>query len=112
MKCISCGFEYTYEDNGKIVCSACQFEWDPNEIEKDSTELVLDSNNNELKDGDDVFVINDLKVKGSSQVIKQGTKVSNIRLVLNASDGHNIDCKIKDFGQMKLKSEFVKKANQ
>ncbi|WP_228731733.1 zinc ribbon domain-containing protein YjdM, partial [Acinetobacter sp. Colony158] len=61
-------------------------------------------------DGDSVTVIKDLKVKGSSSVIKVGTKVKTIRLVPDANDGHNIDCKIDGFGQMKLKSEFVKKA--
>ena len=71
---------------------------------------VRDSNGNELKEGDSVQVIKDLKVKGSSLVVKVGTKVKNIRLLPDASDGHDIDCKIDGIGAMKLKSEFVKKA--
>lgn len=111
MSCPSCGFEYTYEDNGMMVCSACQYSWDPAQLESENKFTVKDANNNILVDGDDVIVIKDLKVKGSSSVIKQGTKVTGIRLIEDAKDGHDIDCKIKDFGQMKLKSEFVKKAN-
>lgn len=111
MNCPSCGFEYTYEKNNLMVCSACQYNWDPAQLEKESQFSVMDANQNSLYDGDDVIVIKDLKVKGSSQVIKQGTKVTGIRLIENAKDGHDIDCRIKDFGQMKLKSEFVKKAN-
>lgn len=111
MNCPSCGFEYTYEDNYLMVCSACQYSWDPAQLEKESQFSVMDANQNPLYDGDDVIVIKDLKVKGSSQVIKQGTKVTGIRLIENAKDGHDIDCRIKDFGKMKLKSEFVKKAN-
>ncbi|CCV64175.1 Uncharacterized Zn-ribbon-containing protein PhnA [Alteracholeplasma palmae J233] len=103
MNCPSCGFEYTYEEDGKLVCSACQFTWEKESEEK----FVLDSNNNKLFDGDAVIIIKDLKVKGASSDLKQGTKVANIRIV----DGdHNIDCKIPGFGQMSLKSEFVKKA--
>ena len=63
-----------------------------------------------LTEGDSVTVITDLKVKGTSSVVKVGTKVRNIRLVLEAEDGHDIDCKIEGFGAMRLKSEFVRKA--
>ena len=70
--------------------------------------LVKDANGNVLNDGDTVTVIKDLKIKGSSNVIKQGTKVKGIRLV-DPEDGHDIDCKIPGIGQMNLKSEFVKK---
>lgn len=108
MNCPSCGFEYTYEEDGFHVCSACQFRWQ-DEVKNEQTEeenFVLDANGNKLYDGDDVIVIKDLKVKGSSQPLKQGTKVTNIRIV----DGdHNIDCKIPGFGNMSLKSEFLKK---
>ena len=76
----------------------------------DAEQLIKDAHGTVLTDGDSVTVIKDLKVKGSSSVIKVGTKVKTIRLVPDASDGHNIDCKIDGFGQMKLKSEFVKKA--
>ncbi|VEU80904.1 zinc ribbon domain-containing protein YjdM [Haploplasma axanthum] len=103
MDCPSCGFEYTYEEDNMIVCSACQYKW-----EKESdVKSVLDANGNKLYDGDSVIIIKDLKVKGSSDSLKQGTKVNSIRIV----DGdHNIDCRIPGFGNMSLKSEFVKKA--
>lgn len=102
MICPSCGFEYTYEDNEMMVCSACQYTW-----EKNPEVFMLDSNNIKLYDGDSVIVIKDLKVSGASNVLKQGTKVDNIKI----QDGdHNISCRIAGFGQMNLKSEFVKKA--
>ncbi len=71
---------------------------------------IVDANGNRLHDGDSVTVIKDLKVKGSSSVIKSGTKVKAIRLV-EASDGHNIACKIDGIGSLNLKSEFVRKAS-
>lgn len=74
---------------------------------QESDELIVkDANGNLLADGDSVTIIKDLKVKGSSSMLKIGTKVKNIRLV---EGDHNIDCKIDGFGPMKLKSEFVKK---
>ncbi len=92
-----------------MVCPECFYEWNPEEVSEDvevSTK-VLDSNGNELKDGDSVVVIKDLPVKGSSKPVKAGTKVKNIKL----TDGdHNINCKIEGFGAMGLKSEFVRKA--
>lgn len=107
--CPACNSEYTYEDGNLLVCPECAHEWTPgaeSSSEADTT-IVRDANGNELKDGDSVTVIKDLKVKGSSSVLKIGTKVKNIRLV----DGdHDIDCKIDGFGAMKLKSEFVRKA--
>lgn len=106
--CPKCNSEYTYEDGTLLVCPICAHEWDPNaEEEKNEDEVVIkDANGNVLKDGDTVTLIKDLKVKGSSAPLKQGTKVKNITLV----DGdHNIDCRIEGFGAMKLKSEFVKK---
>ena len=72
--------------------------------------MIKDANGNALSDGDSVTLIKELKVKGSSSAIKVGTKVKNIRLLPDSSDGHDIDCKIEGFGAMKLKSEFVKKA--
>lgn len=106
--CPKCNSEYTYEDGALLVCPECAHEWNPNEAEASEGERVIkDSNGNILQDGDTVTVIKDLKVKGSSSVIKIGTKVKNIRLI----DGdHDIDCKIDGFGAMKLKSQFVKKA--
>lgn len=105
--CPKCNSQYTYEDGNMIVCPECAYEWNANTESSDSEEKVVkDSNGNILNDGDSVTIIKDLKVKGSSSVLKIGTKVKNIRLV----DGdHDIDCKIDGFGAMKLKSEFVKK---
>lgn len=107
--CPQCASEFTYEDGSNFVCPECGHEWNNNEITEsaDESNIVKDSVGNILQDGDTVTVIKDLKVKGSSSVVKVGTKVKNIRLV----DGdHDIDCKIDGFGAMQLKSEFVKKA--
>jgi protein PhnA len=105
--CPKCNSEYTYEDGSLLVCPECAHEWSLEETStSEDIKVYKDANGNILQDGDTVSVIKDLKVKGSSSVIKQGTKVKNIRLV----DGdHDIDCKIDGFGAMKLKSEFVKK---
>ncbi|GED31166.1 zinc ribbon domain-containing protein YjdM [Brevibacillus centrosporus] len=106
--CPTCNSEYTYEDGANLVCPECSHEWSK-EAGADSTEekkIVKDANGNVLNDGDTVTVIKDLKVKGSSSVLKIGTRVKNIRLV---EGDHDIDCKIDGFGAMKLKSEFVKK---
>ena len=103
--CPKCNTEYTYEDRGLLICPECAHEWKEGEASED-VKVFKDSNGNILNDGDSVTVIKDLKVKGSSNPIKMGTKVKNIRLV----DGdHDIDCNIDGFGAMKLKSEFVKK---
>ncbi|MBO0477891.1 alkylphosphonate utilization protein [Vagococcus sp. DIV0080] len=105
--CPNCESTYTYEDRGLFVCPECGHEWSQEEsTESTDAFVVKDSNGNILQDGDSVTVIKDLKVKGASNPIKQGTKVKNIRLV---DSDHNIDCKIDGFGAMKLKSEFVKK---
>ncbi|WP_407857558.1 zinc ribbon domain-containing protein YjdM [Enterococcus hailinensis] len=103
--CPMCQSEYTYEDRGLFVCPECGHEWSESETIEEGL-IVKDSNGNILQDGDSVTVIKDLKVKGASGAIKQGTKVRNIRLV---EGDHNIDCKVDGFGPMKLKSEFVKK---
>ncbi len=106
--CPECNSEYTYEDGALYMCPECAHEW-PIDAAQEQTEgqlIVKDSNGNLLQDGDDVTVIKDLKVKGSVQGIKAGTKVKGIRLV---DSDHNIDCKITGIGPMKLKSEFVKK---
>ena len=103
--CPQCSSEYTYEDGAMLICPECAHEWNPNEAATTEPQY-RDANGNPLADGDTVTVIKDLKVKGSSLVVKVGTKVKNIRLV----DGdHDIDCKIDGIGAMKLKSEFVKK---
>lgn len=107
-QCPECNSPYTYEDRDLLVCSECAHEWNPNgEAAGEDEKVVKDANGNILTDGDSVTVIKDLKVKGTSLVVKIGTKVKNIRLI----DGdHDIDCKIDGFGAMKLKSEFVKKS--
>lgn len=105
--CPKCNSEYTYEDGALLVCPICNHEWAAGSEEaNDENRVIKDANGNVLNDGDTVTVIKDLKVKGSSSVLKQGTKVKSIRLV---EGDHNIDCKIEGFGAMKLKSEFVKK---
>jgi protein PhnA len=104
--CPKCHSEYTYEDGSLLICPECSHEWSLDTVFEEEERVIKDANGNVLSDGDTVTVIKDLKVKGSSSTLKQGTKVKNIRLV----DGdHNIDCKIDGFGAMSLKSEFVKK---
>jgi protein PhnA len=107
-KCPKCNSEYTYEDGNMFVCPECAHEWskDAPAAASEEARVIKDSVGNVLADGDTITVIKDLKVKGSSAVVKVGTKVKNIRLV----DGdHDIDCKIDGIGPMSLKSEFVKK---
>lgn len=107
--CPKCNSAYVYEDGPLYICPECAHEW-PIEAApgNDDTRIVKDAYGTELKDGDTVTVIKDLKIKGSSDVVKVGTKIKNIRLV----DGdHDIDCKVPGIGPMGLKSEFVKKVN-
>ncbi|MEO5910448.1 MAG: zinc ribbon domain-containing protein YjdM [Pelobium sp.] len=108
ISCPKCGSEFTYEDQDHMVCSQCFHEWDPmdEKVETAINDSIIDSNGNELKDGDTVMVIKDLPVKGAPKPLKAGTKVKNIRLT---TGDHNISCKIDGFGAMNLKSEFVKK---
>ena len=108
--CPKCQSAYTYEDGDLLVCPECGHEWQVGEEATEAEIVIKDANGNVLQDGDSVTVIKDLKIKGSSSVVKVGTKVKTIRLVPEASDGHDIDCKIDGIGQIKLKSEFVKKA--
>ncbi|WP_322045803.1 zinc ribbon domain-containing protein YjdM [Paraburkholderia sp. J67] len=107
--CPKCNSEFTYEDSGVYICPECAHEWSGQAIApaEAASRVYRDSAGNILQDGDTVTVIKDLKPKGSSGVIKMGTKVKNIRLV---DSDHDIDCKIDGFGAMSLKSEFVKKA--
>jgi protein PhnA len=115
LKCPTCGSEHVYQDGSLWICPECAHEWDPQAAGVEAAEgsggadAVRDANGNLLADGDAVTVVKDLKVKGSSLVVKGGTKVKNIRLV-DATDGHNIACKIDGIGAMNLKSEFVKKS--
>lgn len=114
-KCPKCSSENVYEDSGLWICPECSHEWSAyaaSEKEVESGEKaagVRDAFGNALVTGDSVSVIKDLKVKGSSSVVKVGTKVKNIRII-ESEDGHNIACKIDGIGAMNLKSEFVKKA--
>ena len=107
--CPQCGSEYSYPEGDNLVCPECGHEWSASEAETESDNglIVKDANGNRLEDGDSVTVIKDLRVKGSSAVVKVGTKVKNIRLV---EGDHDIDCKIPGIGAMQLKSEFIKKA--
>ncbi len=107
--CPECNSEYSYEDGNLYICPECAHEWskDATAESDEDTLVVKDANGNLLTDGDTVTVIKDLKVKGSSAVVKVGTKVKNIRLV---EGDHDIDCRIDGIGPMKLKSQFVKKA--
>ena len=114
--CPKCNSEYTYEDGFLTVCSECFHEWNPElkaeaEAEKQEADAEAkefkDAHGTVLNDGDSVIVIKDLKVKGSSNPIKKGTKVNNIQL---KEGDHDIDCKVDGFGSMELKTEFVKKA--
>jgi protein PhnA len=107
--CPKCQSTFTYADGELLICPECAHEWTAVAPESgEDTRVIRDAVGNTLNDGDTVTVIKDLKVKGSSLVVKVGTRVKNIRLV----DGdHDIDCKIDGIGAMKLKSEFVKKAN-
>lgn len=108
--CPQCGSEYTYEDGELYICPECAFEWNKDAAASEGAALIVkDANGNILQDGDSVTVIKDLKVKGSSDGIKVGTKIKGIRLV-EGNDGHNIDCKVPGIGAIKLKQEFVKKA--
>jgi protein PhnA len=106
--CPNCKSVLTYEDGAMLVCPECSHEWSAScAPAAEVARTYKDANDNALADGDTVTLIKDLKLRGSSQVLKQGTKVKNIRLV---DEDHDIDCKIDGFGPMKLKSEFVKKA--
>ena len=109
--CPKCASEFTYEDRDHLVCPECAHEWPKGDVVVDVADeekrVVRDANGNELRDGDSVIVIKELKVKGSPSPLKIGTKVRKIRLV---EGDHDIDCKIDGFGAMQLKSQFVKKA--
>lgn len=114
--CPKCAENYTYQDGEMLICPMCGFEWKSGEWQANDGDtgedhaVIRDAVGNVLQDGDAVTVIKDLKVKGSSTPIKVGTKVKSIRLLHDAPDDHDIDCKIDGFGAMKLKSSVVKKA--
>jgi protein PhnA len=110
--CPQCGLENTYPDGSNYVCPDCAFEWPQAEVPADDDAqgdgIVRDAHGQALADGDSVILVKDLKVKGSSSVLKKGSKIKSIRLV-DGVDGHNVDCKT-ELGSMLLKSEFLKKA--
>ncbi len=108
-KCPKCNSEFTYADGNIFICPECAHEWSATAAAESADEkrVVKDASGNVLNDGDSVTVIKDLKIKGSSSVVKVGTKVKNICLV---EGDHDIDCKIDGIGAMSLKSEFVRKA--
>ena len=108
--CPECSSVHTYELGALLVCPECAHEWSASGDEPaEAVRVVRDAVGNVLADGDNVVVVKDLKVKGSSTAIKVGTKVRGIRLI-DAVDGHDIDCKVDGFGPMQLKSSVVKKA--
>ncbi|WP_085303496.1 zinc ribbon domain-containing protein YjdM [Colwellia polaris] len=106
--CPNCQSKYVYQDQQLFICPECDFEWNPQEVEQDAVIKVKDANGALLADGDKVTVVKDLKIKGSSQVIKIGTK-AQIRRVLNKKD-HELDCKVAGVGEMMVTAKFVKKA--
>lgn len=110
--CPKCDYLYPYPDGHLWICPECTHEWNLQDVStklENEDNTILDAFGKELSSGDSITVIKDLKIKGSSSSVKVGTKVKNIRLVLDSSDGHNISCKIDGIGSMNLKSEFVKK---
>jgi protein PhnA len=116
--CPKCASSFTYPDRDMFVCPECGNEWsqaqneiglDPATEDSNLAPTYKDAFGNLLQDGDSIIVVKDLKIKGSSEVVKKGTKVKSIRLV-DGIDGHDIDCKISGIGAIQLKSEFVKKA--
>ena len=107
--CPKCQSAFTYEDGDLYICPECAHEWSRTASAEATEEAKVwkDAFGNVLADGDSVTLVKDLKLKGSSTVIKVGTKVKNIRLV---EGDHDIDCKIDGIGAMQLKSGFVKKS--
>lgn len=106
--CPSCQSEFVYQDQSQLICPECAYEWNPSEVEEENLIKVKDANGALLTDGDKVTVIKDLKIKGSSQVIKIGTKAI-VRRVLDKKD-HELDCKLDGVGEMMVTAKFVKKA--
>jgi protein PhnA len=107
--CPECKSEYSYEMGALLVCPECAHEWNPADVEEDTARVIKDASGTVLADGDDVTIIKDMKVKGSSNTLKVGTKVRGIRLVDGPGD-HDIEAKVDGFGPMNLKSSIVRKA--
>ena len=106
--CPKCNSEYAYQDQSNLVCPECGYEWDPNNLIDEDAIIVKDANGTQLAEGDKVTFIKDLKVKGSSQVLKIGTKAL-IRRIVEGKD-HQLDCKVDGAGEMMITAQFVKRA--
>ncbi|MFM6940752.1 MAG: zinc ribbon domain-containing protein YjdM [Candidatus Planktophila sp.] len=107
--CPECKSEYSYELGELLICPECAHEWNPHDVAVEDAQVIKDASGNVLADGDDVTIIKDMKVKGSSNILKVGTKVRSIRLVAGPGD-HDIEAKVDGFGPMNLKSSIVRKA--
>ncbi len=105
--CPKCESAYVYQDQDLLICPECAFEWNPAEVDDDEP-TAKDANGTQLEAGDKVTFIKDLKVKGSSQVLKIGTKAV-IRRIVDGKD-HELDCKVTGAGEMMITAKFVKKA--
>jgi len=106
--CPKCESEYVYQDQELLICPECAHEWNPSEAPEDDSPTAKDANGTQLQDGDKITFIKDLKVKGSSQVLKIGTKAT-IRRIVEGKD-HQLDCKVDGAGEMMITAAFVKKA--
>ena len=106
--CPNCQSEFAYQDQSLFICPECGHEWSPAEVEAEDSVTVKDANGTLLTEGDKVTLIKDLKVKGSSQVLKVGTKAVIKRL--QDSKDHQLDCKVDGVGDMMVTAAFVKKA--
>jgi len=106
--CPQCRSEFVYPDQNHLVCPECAHEWNPSEVSEEDTLIIKDANGTLLAEGDKVTLAKDLKVKGSSQVLKIGTKAV-IRRIVEGKD-HQLDCKVDGAGEMMVTAKFVKKA--
>ena len=107
--CPKCNSEYVYQDQSQLICPECAHEWNPSEVTDEEEALnVKDANGTLLQQGDKLTLIKDLKVKGSSQVLKIGTKAV-VRRIVEGKD-HQLDCRVDGAGEMMVTAKFVKKA--
>ncbi|MGB0899488.1 zinc ribbon domain-containing protein YjdM [Psychrobium sp. nBUS_13] len=106
--CLKCQSEYVYADQDLLICPECAYEWNPKELEEENTLNIKDANGTLLSEGDKITFVKDLKVKGSSQVLKIGTKAV-IKRMVDGKD-HQLDCKVDGTGDMMVTAKFVKKA--
>lgn len=107
--CPNCQSEFVYQDQSQLICPECAHEWNPEEVANESALNVKDANGTLLSEGDRVTLAKDLKVKGSSQVLKIGTKAL-VRQIVEGKD-HQLDCKVDGAGEMMVTAQFVKKAS-